>query len=662
MLTIREPISLKIHKPMQSVREDMAEKMKANYGIMNTLIRKEELLHITSEPPEIYFAEGNDLNLFTNIKNENVQEVRLDVINNLLNRIMVSQTENFTYQDTVYISSILRKLGIRDEKTFMKQVFALQNEHKETNNLLKKYESSSNILKQLFVEEKERRAKEEAKEDMPLSEETRWYIHDEIFKRLETAKVYQDMRSFTKGVTDVSRQIFRTELNVGEQSTLINNFKLNAIKNEITGSKAPLYFFRNNEYEFVQEMEENITENVEEQISAAILLNIADQVYALRQEKVEENNHYWYSVAGALFQSAENTWKRYEANLLEQKKVVNNITNTLEQVNETKRIEGDTIEKIVKEYTTLSEQIVRKTENNNFINVEGNVYSSTGDIVNIDRGSFHLTKEELELNFLKNEEEEEKKKEPVVTAAQLKKQLEVFNERNIENFKKLSEIEATKVVVKDKKLDRKKVQLDALRAIENPQEVLVEYLTKEVKDPVEETRKQIGNQIYELFSEDTKAIYRTFLEQNTTSDTTVLQHIMNHPQETVMTYVDNFITSQEVRNNAEIQSTMEEIKFRNMNFIHKVEERIDTEELMETIKLQQQKIKKEETIEEVTIQKNKVNERTIHETINNVQVTKMEDIEEMVQQSVKRQMGRLSDQVYGKLEKKLQTERKRRGY
>ena len=39
-----------------------------------------------------------------------------------------------------------------------------------------------------------------------------------------------------------------------------------------------------------------------------------------------------------------------------------------------------------------------------------------------------------------------------------------------------------------------------------------------------------------------------------------------------------------------------------------------------------------------------------------------ENIEEIVKQNVKKQLNQLTDQVYGKIEKKLQTERKRRGY
>lgn len=226
MLTIRKPIELKTQSPMLGLRQDMAERMQANYGLMNMSIRKEELLHVTSEPPEVYFAEGDNLAIFNTVKNENQQEIRLDVINNLINRIMVSQTENFTYQDTVYISSILRRLGIRDEKTFMKQVFALQNEHKETKQLLQNYENYQEILKKFFVENKQKQTEKDAKEETVSERERRYYIHDAIFQRLETGKIYQDIRLFSKGNRHESQQIFRTEFQIGEQATLEQNFLL----------------------------------------------------------------------------------------------------------------------------------------------------------------------------------------------------------------------------------------------------------------------------------------------------------------------------------------------------------------------------------------------------------------------------------------------------
>ena len=230
MLTIREPIQLKTSRPLQGIRQDMAARIEANYGLMNLAIRKEELLHITSQPAEIYFADSENFQVLTNINNENKQEIRLEVINNLMNRILVAQTENFTYQDTVYISNVLRKLGIRDEKTFMKQVFELQNEHKETNQLLKRYVRNQHVLRNLFKSD-EKQEKSVGKEKEILTEkERRYYIHDAIFKRLNTGKIYQDMRQFSKTNLYETSQIHPTEMKIAEQTKVAESFLLQNIK------------------------------------------------------------------------------------------------------------------------------------------------------------------------------------------------------------------------------------------------------------------------------------------------------------------------------------------------------------------------------------------------------------------------------------------------
>lgn len=514
---------------MLGLRQDMAERMQANYGLMNMPIRKEEMLHVTSEPAEVYFAEGDNLTIFNNIKNESQQEIRLDVINNLMNRIMVSQTENFTYQDTVYISSVLRKLGIRDEKTFMKQVFALQNEHKETKNLLQKYKNHQKILEQFFTEQKEKRALEQKESDDSSKTERRYYMHDEIFQRLETGKIYQDIRLFSKGNRHESQQIYRTELSIGEQATVEQNFLLQDLKKKIINQDVPLYYCHNNQYEYLQEITEQVTENLEEQMSAAVLLNLVDQSYVLRQQQIEKNSHYWYSIAGALFQTAENTWKRYEANLLERKFVSNDILQILEEVSQVKQIENATIQNIANGYTKLEAQIANITQAKNVL-LENQTQVHSNEEVNITGGFYHLTQEELELQFL-NQNEEVENQTTALTVEQLQEQLNIFNQKNYENYLKMEAIAKSKPQVKERKLDRKRAQKDALRALENPTEVLREYLTTEVQDSVLESQREMESQIYDLFSDETKEIYRQFLQQINATEEIFLQNIMNQPTE-----------------------------------------------------------------------------------------------------------------------------------
>ncbi len=665
MLTIRKPIELKIQQPIQTIHEDMAERLTANYELMRMPIRKEELLHITSQPPEIYFAEGDQIQMFSNFKQENQQNLRLDVINNLVNRIMVAQTDNFSYQDTVYISSVLRRLGIRDEKTFMKQVFALQNEHKETKQLLQKYETNQILLQNLFAQQEAQRQAEGKSSSSPVSvTENRYYLHEEIFKRLETRKIYQDMRDFSRDTRHLSRQIFRAELSIGEQAAMVQNFHLHELRQKIMGIESPIYYYHNNQYEFLQENLEEMSQTLEEQISAAILLNLTDQSYSLRQQQIEENNHYWYSLAGALFQTAENTWRRYESNLIENKRVSNQMLQLMEEVSEVKRQEGDVIQHITEEYQILQQRFAGDAMQQQTI-LQQNHIEGKREEINLSGDIYHLTQEELQLQLLRQAEEGEEETAPEpVTAEQLQKQLEVFSQRNFENYRKLTEIEWQQPQRKEQKVDRKKAQQDALRALENPAEVLMEYLTTEIRDPVQEAQRQAEVQIYHLFSEETREIYRQFLQQNRSGETAFLQHIMEQPEEAELRQEvkETLHQVQQMEKLTELTTMQRELQFRQVDFVHKAEEQVISEELLETIRSRQQTTKKEEHTEERLLQQEQSTQTIVQDTVNRMQVNQIENIEELVQQSVRRQLGNLSERVYGKIEKKLAAERKRRGY
>ena len=126
MLTIKSPIQIRCKAPMETIHRDFSEKIIGNYTIMNSRLRKEELLYVTTQAPEVYFAEGNSISILNDVDFTSNQEIKLDMINNLINRILVSGTNNFSYQDSVYISSVLRKIGITDVNNFMKNVHRLQ--------------------------------------------------------------------------------------------------------------------------------------------------------------------------------------------------------------------------------------------------------------------------------------------------------------------------------------------------------------------------------------------------------------------------------------------------------------------------------------------------------------------------------------------------------
>lgn len=356
MLTIKSPIKLRCRFPIETMHRDLSEKIMGNYTLLNDYVRKEELLYVTTQAPEVYFAEGNNISILNDIKTENRHELRLDVINNLINRILLSGTENFSYQDTVYISNVLRKFGITDVSNFMKQVYRLQEETRENRQLIDVYEEQKNVLMQLFQAESQVQSngtREQAEDSAQVS--NKYYIHEEIYNRLHTGKIYEEFKNFTQGIESNTKRIYNTEVAVSEQMSLIQNFNLHNLKKEILNQEEPIYYYHANQYELV-EQEEVVGEQPEGRVSAAVLLNLVDQIYALRVNQLEQNSHRWYTVANALFQTAENTWKRYETNHKEGKTVYADMYQTMVSVVQNKQNERNMINHIIEEVRAINTQ------------------------------------------------------------------------------------------------------------------------------------------------------------------------------------------------------------------------------------------------------------------------------------------------------------------
>jgi hypothetical protein len=430
------------------------------------------------------------------------------------------------------------------------------------------------------------------------------------------------------------------------------------------------------------------------------------------------------------------------------------------------------------------------------------------------------------------------------------KQFDEISKKNIENYKKILEIEKQRPKQKNVVLNKEKARKDALRALENPQEVLQELIQTEVTDVHEEINQQLDEQIYNLFTDETKNIFEqvmlqkngnmpqgyaeaelqhfmegepeneeietqpvsvtkelirevqksfdsdkqfeqiqtqiqnvdasinqnvTIEEQNQNLILQKTESIMNQimtqapatarvaMQPTELTYAHEMLEDEEVEgplgeritreivqevgkqqtnvaltmiqkpavtyalneaiknemhalkqlevfnvyenylqvgengtsgtgqrasaqepqqtqepeqlelqhimSQAELEErivipTMTRIEERRqaVGLVHKVEEQILTEELINEIKSQTVDNVREETREVNEIHNVNHTQKQINETVNRIQVNQQENIEELVKQNVKKQLNQLTDQVYGKIEKKLQTERKRRGY
>ena len=164
MLTIHTPIELTVDPSILQLNDNFTERLTGNYKMIGSGLEPEDMLHFMSEPPEVYLEEGGMTALIDNKTVFENRTLKMDVINNVLNRILVSDTYRMTYQDKVFIESVLSRVGVTDVKTFISQVQNIRQEMKNVSRLTDLYWSESEILSQL-LEYRQERAKDAAAQE-----------------------------------------------------------------------------------------------------------------------------------------------------------------------------------------------------------------------------------------------------------------------------------------------------------------------------------------------------------------------------------------------------------------------------------------------------------------------------------------------------------------
>ena len=146
MLTIHTPIALTVDPSMLRIKDSFSQRLTGNYSLIGNGIEPEDMLHFVSQPPEVYLAEGGMTAL---VDNNNIYEnrnLKFEVINNVLNRVLVSDTYQMTYQDRVFIESVLKKMGITDVREFISHVQNYKQEAKNINRLTELYWTENEML------------------------------------------------------------------------------------------------------------------------------------------------------------------------------------------------------------------------------------------------------------------------------------------------------------------------------------------------------------------------------------------------------------------------------------------------------------------------------------------------------------------------------------
>lgn len=134
-----KPVAIQSAFPILTFKDVLGEKIRGNYLSFGLSIQAEDLIFMTIQPLQIYIEKGQYDGIVAEHKTINNNSLKVEMMNQLINRIMFFGSAGFTYQDEVFVSLILHKLGIKNTAGFMAWVKNYREKSKRVISLLKAY-------------------------------------------------------------------------------------------------------------------------------------------------------------------------------------------------------------------------------------------------------------------------------------------------------------------------------------------------------------------------------------------------------------------------------------------------------------------------------------------------------------------------------------------
>lgn len=447
---------------------------------MGAQLDETDLLHVVTQPPQLFLMNGGMTSIVSNANVENNQIKKVDIINNLINRITISADAQLSYQDRTFITNILHKLGIRDERKFMKEVYKKTDEIKQRNEVVDIYWNNLNEIRSMVQEYSEETGLQIKNETEVLNSNV-LHLHEEINRRLQTAAIYQILQNFYENTSE-PRTVTGTEYRISEQERFAKEVLLTRLREGAREQAQPLVYRTENIYEGDTSDSTDITvQDITERISSAVLLNMVSNIYEDTYERLDHSIQNWLSTEDTFYGAAENVLYRIENNTaylqyLHEEAVKNEdyTTNYLGEIN--------LIKQLINIWNSEDYRIQQSLGGNTYENYpEGNTYE--GD--NITIGSSDIF-ENAEMEFVTNEgdttEENvttEHHDEFTERIYQTYQQSIARNERYMQNLRSIMEKYAPEP---HEESPRERMMRDARLALEHPEQFSEEYKAEEEKE------------------------------------------------------------------------------------------------------------------------------------------------------------------------------------
>ena len=627
MLRLRAPIELKISAGMSKDHASDYNRMVANYSLMASDINPEEMLHVLTSPPEIYLAEGGMTTVTGTTVLNNRREENIEIINNVLNRILVSADMPLTYQDRTYISEVLRKVGIRDDRKFMNEVRQLIQETKDTNELINIYLSRPEEFRQYVENYAESLKRQEAGgEEETAPGETRNFLAQSIMKRLETGAIYQILANFNRSINET--YVAESEIRISEQAYTAQQILLSRIREAAFNEPPELIYKSENIYEEEFGTEQREEKEITNDINSAVFLDLIRNLYHSEFDRISFNGDRWYEFKNVLYNSSQNTIARLHGN----------------------------------------------TENL-YLSYENNVYPEEAEIT--------LLNEEIPV--------EEEQTEVINETDRLVEELqrvERLNQENVGKYYKMMELISRIKETEKSAGGAAKTRKASLSALKGSAEVLSRLKGEEEES--DRLRREVFKEVERLFPDNSAqilSVLEQYIEGGTIAPSSGMTIVRNDMTALLsdIERVENESRTQELilrENEREPDETLERLDrlekrgtqesqvpererdSERIGLVHRREETISAEEINETLAQMRKDINKKQVTDEVHIEQTD-SRRTVRRDVNGNTTTFTEheraDIADMVNERLSRQVGSISEEVLRKLERRLTNEKSRRG-
>ena len=629
MLTISAPIEVKAKSTYIRDPEAFYHRIVGNYSLMENRIDEEDLLHIASTPPEIYVQEGEGMTSILQYNERNETNLnKVDILNNVLNRIVASADVNLTYQDRVFITDALYKLGVKDDRRFMKAFYQIAEETKNTNTLINLYLERGGELRELIEEVETRERQLISSSEKTTETERENYLYNTVMERLNTGAIYQIVSNFNRTVEN--NNIDASEYSIADQSYTAQHILLSVLRERAGVGQENLVFLNENTYEETIENEENLGGSVKNEITAAVLMDMVKNIYHTGFDRFYTNNQTFYRFEDTFFKSSDQTFLRL---------------------------------------------VGGNTENYFTENIETESYYTENN---------KLTSSEIEL--LENRTEGEMGEEELIKLTETVNAINVQNEQRRLDYMRVVDEVKSRTEQSSPREGLRQTKRDAILALTEP-EKLKEKLEERAQRR-DQRRREVLTELRNIIPDQSMEIYQ-LLEQYYDGDTSVVNNFVRKADVGELIYDINDVEHPPVETSLprpaqheegveeslrELRAAREEEQIRRLDerarnmpveTVHRLNETLTAEDITEQLNTMESNIKKniKKEVETQIIEENHVT-NTTQVVTNETQVEHLtaRDVQQLVENGVKSQMNTLSSQVMTKIERQMRNEKMRRGY